>query len=76
MFSAEALAAKTTHLKEKLAKLEEMAKLAAYEKQMLAVPDQQISLSISWKPLPIAATSAAIKFSRVIGLASRWRFQS
>ena len=34
---SEALAAKTAHLKEKLAKLgEEMAKLAAYEKQMLA----------------------------------------
>lgn len=43
---SEALAAKTTHLKEKLAKLEEeMAKLAAYEKQMLAAPDQQISLT-------------------------------
>ena len=43
---AEALAAKTAHLKEKLAKLdEEMAKLAAYEKQMLASPDQQISLN-------------------------------
>ena len=37
---------KTLHLKEKLAKLEEeMAKLAAYEKQMLATPDQQISLT-------------------------------
>ena len=43
---SEALAAKTAHLKEKLAKLgEEMAKLAAYEKQMLATPDQQISLT-------------------------------
>jgi Transposase DDE domain len=43
---SEALAAKTLHLKEKLAKLEEeMAKLAAYEKQMLATPDQQISLT-------------------------------
>jgi transposase len=43
---SEALAAKTAHLKEKLAKLEEeMAKLAAYEKQMLAAPDQQISLT-------------------------------
>ena len=39
---SEALAAKTAHLKEKLAKLgEEMAKLAAYEKQMLATLDQQ-----------------------------------
>jgi hypothetical protein len=43
---SEALTAKTTHLKEELVKLqEEMAKLAAYEKQMLAVPDQQISLT-------------------------------
>ena len=43
---SEALAAKTAHLKEKLAKLgEEMAKLAAYEKHMLATPDQQISLT-------------------------------
>ena len=43
---SEALVAKTAHLKEKLAKLgEEMAKLAAYEKHMLATPDQQISLT-------------------------------
>jgi transposase len=43
---SEALAAKTAHLKEKLAKLgQEMAKLAAYEKRMLASPDQQISLT-------------------------------
>jgi transposase len=42
----EALAAKTTRLQEKLAKLKvEMAKLAAYEKQMLASPDQQVSLT-------------------------------
>jgi transposase len=42
----EALAAKTAHLKEKLVKLdEEMKKLAAIEKQMLASPDQQISLT-------------------------------
>ena len=35
-----------TRLREKLSKLkEEMAKLAAYEKQMLASPDQQISLT-------------------------------
>ena len=41
-----ALAVKTERLKEKLGKLEEeMAKLAAYEKQMLASPDQQISLT-------------------------------
>ena len=42
---SEALAAKTTRLKETLAKLEEeMGKLEAYEKQMLASPDQQVSL--------------------------------
>src|SRR5512134_1577929 len=42
----EALAVKTERLKEKLAKLQgEMGKLAAYEKQMLASPDQQISLT-------------------------------
>jgi len=43
---SEALAAKTAYLKEKLAKLEsEMQRLAAMEKQMLASPDQQISLT-------------------------------
>ena len=43
---SEALTAKTTHLKEKLVKLqEEMAKLATYEKQMLSTPAQQISLT-------------------------------
>jgi len=43
---SEELAAKTTHLKEKLAKLEgEMQRLAAMEQQMLASPDQQISLT-------------------------------
>lgn len=37
---------KTTHLKEKLAKLaSEMQKLEAYEKEMLASPDQKISLT-------------------------------
>src|SRR6059036_1300393 len=42
----EALAAKVTRLKEKLTKLKEpMGKLAGYEKQMLASPDQQISLT-------------------------------
>ncbi len=42
----EALAAKITRLTEKLTKLkEEMGKLAVYEKQMLASPDQQISLT-------------------------------
>src|SRR6202048_2162570 len=43
---SEALAAKVTRLTEKLTKLkEEMGKLAVYEKQMLASPDQQISLT-------------------------------
>ena len=43
---SEALAAKTTHLKEKLAKLkEEMERLKVLEAQMLAAPDQQISLT-------------------------------
>ena len=43
---SERLALKTTRLKEKLAKLEiEMRRLAAIEKQMLASPDQQISLT-------------------------------
>jgi transposase len=42
----EALTAKVTRLTEKLTKLkEEMGKLAVYEKQMLASPDQQISLT-------------------------------
>src|SRR6187401_3361771 len=43
---SEALAAKTTHLKEKLAKLaSELQRLKAIEKEMLATPDQQISLT-------------------------------
>ena len=43
---SEALAMKTEHLKEKLAKLEsEMQRLAAMEQLMLASPDQQISLT-------------------------------
>jgi transposase len=43
---SEALAMKTERLKEKLAKLkEEMAKLATIEAQMLASPDQQVSLT-------------------------------
>src|SRR4030095_7520231 len=42
----EALAAKVTRLTEKLTKLkEQMGKLAVYERQMLASPDQQISLT-------------------------------
>ena len=43
---SETLVVKTTRLKEKLAKLkEEMGKLEAYENQMLASPDQQVSLT-------------------------------
>jgi transposase len=43
---SEALAAKTAHLKEKLAKLaSELQRLKALEKAMLASPDQQISLT-------------------------------
>jgi hypothetical protein len=43
---SEALAAKTAHLKEKLAKLaSELERLKAIEKEMLASPDQQISLT-------------------------------
>lgn len=43
---SETLAAKTAHLKEKLTKLaSEMKKLEAYEQAMLALPDQQISLT-------------------------------
>jgi hypothetical protein len=42
----EALATKTERLKDKLGKLkEEMAKLATIEAQMLASPDQQVSLT-------------------------------
>ena len=42
----EALATKVTRLTEKLTKLkEEMGKLAVYEKQLLASPDQQITLT-------------------------------
>jgi transposase len=43
---SDALAAKTVHLKEKLAKLaSEVQRLKAIEKEMLASPDQQISLT-------------------------------
>src|SRR5688572_32477146 len=43
---SEALAAKTTHLKEKLEKLkQEMERLSILEAQMLAAPDLQISLT-------------------------------
>lgn len=41
MSRPQALAVKTTQLREKLTKLqEELGKLAAYEKQMLASPDE------------------------------------
>jgi hypothetical protein len=43
---SEALAAKTAHLKEKIAKLaSEVERLQALEKEMLASPDPQISLT-------------------------------
>jgi transposase len=43
---SDALATKTTRLKEKIAKLEEeMRRLAALESHMLAAPDQQVSLT-------------------------------
>src|SRR6201987_1229992 len=43
---SETLAARTAHLKEKIAKIgEEMKKLETIEKQMLASPDRQISLT-------------------------------
>jgi uncharacterized small protein (DUF1192 family) len=43
---SEALAIKTAHLKEKLAKLAtELERLKALEKRMLASPDAQISLT-------------------------------
>jgi Transposase DDE domain len=58
------LTAKTLHLKEKFAKLEEeMAKLAAYEKQMLAIPDQQISLTDPDSP----STATSRRGSGVVG---------
>src|SRR5512147_2935651 len=55
----EALPAKVMRLADKLIKLkEEMGKLAVYEKQMLASPDQQISLTdaevAGWQPAAAA----------------------
>ena len=68
----EALAAKATRLKQKLAKLEEeMAKLAAYEKQMLASSDQQIS-----SPIPTVARwrrAGAVRASSAA--TSRWQLR-
>ena len=59
----EALAAKVTRLKEKLAKVkEQMGKLAVYEKQMLASPDQHVSLTdpdaARWQPAVAARVSS------------------
>ena len=61
---SEALAAKTTHLKEKLARLgEEMERLKGLEAQMLAAPDQQISLTdlipARWRRAGAAQASSA-----------------
>ncbi len=43
---SDAISTKTTHLKEKIAKLgEEMKRLAVIEAQMLSAPDQQVSLT-------------------------------
>jgi transposase len=73
----EAAAVKVTRLKEKLTKLkEEMGKLAGYEKQMLASPDQQICLSLpSWRAAAISLyerrsrqDAAALLDNRVPGL--------
>ena len=59
------LVLKTTRLKEKLDKLkEEMGKLAAYEKQMLALPDAQISLADSdGRSMRSMATSGVVPAS-------------
>jgi transposase len=61
---SEALAAKTAHLKEKLAKLAtELQRLKAVEKAMLASPDQQISLTdpdVRWRRAGAARASSAI----------------
>jgi hypothetical protein len=66
---SEALAAKTAHLKEKLAKLSsELQRLKAIEKAMLASPDQQISLTdqihVRWRRVAAAQASSAITCSR------------
>jgi hypothetical protein len=67
---SDVLVLKTTRLKEKLDKLkEEMGKLAAYEKQMLASPDGQILLNdptaVRWQRVGVArASSATMRRSR------------
>ena len=64
------LAARMAHLKEKLVKLEEeLAKLAAYEKQMLATPDSR-----SRSPIPIVARwQAAVAARALSAISCRWR---
>ena len=59
----------TTRLKEKLAKLEEEVKrLEAIEKEMLAAPDQQISFTIPiparWRPAGAALVWSATTCKR------------
>ena len=57
-------------MKEKLVKLEEeLAKLAAYEKQMLATPDSR-----SRSPIPIVARwQAAVAAQALSAITCRWR---
>jgi len=58
----EALAAKTAHLKEKLAKLAtEMQRLKAIDKEMFASPDQQISLTAARASSAITGRSLWIR---------------
>ena len=62
---SEALKTKTSRLKEKIAKLkEQMQRLQVLKVQMLATPDQQISLTIlmpaRWRPAVEAPVSSAI----------------
>src|ERR1700754_4333431 len=67
----EALAARVTRLSEKLTKLkEEIGKLAVYEKQMLASPDQQISLTDP--DSRSMATSAVVPASSATTYRSPW----
>jgi hypothetical protein len=66
----EALVVKMTRLKEKLTKLKkQMGKLAGYEKQMLASPDQQISLTdptaVRWQRAAAAPALSATTFRRL-----------
>lgn len=66
----EALAAKVTRLNEKLSKLkEQMGKLAVYEKQMLASPDHQISLT---DPDSRGQRAAGARASSATTYRSRW----